>query len=172
MRDQLEIVTLPETDWPAFKEIRLRALRDAPQAFAQTYASAAAYPDSLWRERLREAATGQSWIVFARLDGALVGMLGAFRTADDRAHGRATIYGTFVDPAARRSGVGRRLMAALLAKLAADPEVTVARLSVNATQLAAVRLYEAVGFRMVGEEVTILGDGQPHRELILDKPLP
>jgi ribosomal protein S18 acetylase RimI-like enzyme len=98
-------------------------------------------------------------------------MLGAFRTDDDRANRRATIYGTFVDPAIRRSGVGRRLMTALLAELAAAPDVAVARLAVNAAQTAAVRLYEEIGFRVVGEEIVTLGDGQPHRELILDKVL-
>jgi ribosomal protein S18 acetylase RimI-like enzyme len=172
VHDEIEIVTLPVTEWRALKELRLRALQDSPQAFAQSYDGAAAYPDSLWQDRLREAASGASWLLVARHGETLVGMIGAFRAVSDEANGQATVYGTFVDPAARGQGIAGRLLAALLAQLATSGDVTTARLSVNAAQTAAVRLYERFGFMRVGDEVVTLGDGKPHRELILDKALP
>lgn len=171
MPEEVEIVTLPVREWRAYRELRLRALQDAPQAFAQSHAAAAARPEHLWQDRLREAESGESWLFFARRDERLVGMLGAFRTDEDRALGRATIVGAYVDPTERGRGIARQLMAALLERLAATGAVTTARLSVNAEQVAAVRLYESFGFRMAEEAVVTLGDGQQHRELILDKPL-
>ncbi|CAL9509048.1 hypothetical protein SUDANB140_03602 [Streptomyces sp. enrichment culture] len=49
-------------EWPAVKELRLRALRDpvADLAYLETYDDAAGRPDSLWRERAARSAEGAS----------------------------------------------------------------------------------------------------------------
>jgi hypothetical protein len=39
------------TDWQALREIRLQALRDAPDAFASTYAREAAFGEDEWHRR-------------------------------------------------------------------------------------------------------------------------
>ena len=39
------------TDWQALREIRLRALRDAPYAFGSTHAREAAFSDDEWHRR-------------------------------------------------------------------------------------------------------------------------
>lgn len=96
--DAIEIVTaLPVTRWPEFRDLRLRALESAPAAFAQTWEVASAYPDDLWQGRLQDVHDGISWIAFAERDGTLIGMIGAFQSADDKAHRRVTIWGVFVD---------------------------------------------------------------------------
>ncbi|MEU6406251.1 GNAT family N-acetyltransferase [Streptomyces sp. NPDC046985] len=65
-------MTMPESDekyvvralradeWPAVKELRLRALQDpmAPLAFLETYDAAKARPDSFWQERAAGAGVG------------------------------------------------------------------------------------------------------------------
>ncbi|MEV8128859.1 GNAT family N-acetyltransferase [Streptomyces sp. NPDC085944] len=47
-------------EWPAVKELRLRALRDpvADLAYLETYEDAAPRPDSYWRERAARGAEG------------------------------------------------------------------------------------------------------------------
>lgn len=47
-------------EWPAVKELRLRALRDpvADLAYLETYEEAAARPDSYWQERAARGAEG------------------------------------------------------------------------------------------------------------------
>jgi len=55
-----------------------------------------------------------------------------------------------VDPARRRSGLGRALMEAVLAQVA-EEEVTRATLEVRRSNLAAQRLYERLGFAVAGQ---------------------
>ena len=38
-------------EWRELRELRLRALADAPEAFASTLAREAAFPDDVWRQR-------------------------------------------------------------------------------------------------------------------------
>ena len=49
------------TDWQALREIRLQALRDAPDAFASTHAGEAAFGEGEWRRR---ASRDGSFIAF------------------------------------------------------------------------------------------------------------
>ena len=171
MAESVEIITLPDTAWAEFRELRLHALRAEPQAFAQPYADALAQPDGLWRQRLREAADGTSWLVFARMGDRLVGMAGAFRSEEDSPRRGATVFGVYVDAGRRRQGVARRLLVALLERVAASGDVSCVRLTVNDRQTAAVRLYEELGFRVVGAKAATLGDGRQHRELVMRKNL-
>ena len=169
MEHPAEIMTLQAASWAEFRGLRLRALREEPHAFGQSYEVARAFPDAFWEGRLQEVADGGSWLMCARMDSRLVGMVGAFQSEDDRSQQRATIFGTYVDAAVRGRGIGRRLLAALLDQLAQVDRVAVARLGVNAEQTAAVHLYQEVGFHVVGEGTVTLGDGLLHQELMMEK---
>ena len=172
MAQTVEIVTPTEACWAEFRTLRLRALAEAPQAFGQTYAVACTFPESFWRGRLRDAAEGVSWLICARMEGRLVGMVGAFQTDADLQHGRATVVGTYVAPEVRRQGIAQRLLAALLDQLAAAEGVAVARLAVNPEQDAAVKLYLGAGFRVIEMGTEVLGDGHSHPVLVMEKSLP
>lgn len=166
--DAIEIITsLPVERWWEFRELRLRALRSEPAAFGQTYAAARELPDEHWRSRLQEVHEGIGWIAFAERSGGLVGMLGAVQTDDGRHRRSATIVGVFVDQGERSRGTGHAMLSALLDQLAAAGMLT-ATLKVNKEQVAAVRLYERHGFRIVGHETATLGDGEEHDELIME----
>jgi ribosomal protein S18 acetylase RimI-like enzyme len=163
--------TLPVERWMEFRELRLRALQTEPTAFGLSHAVAADYPDELWKSRLRDVHDGISWIVLAERSGSLVGMVGAFQSDDNRDRRNATVWGVFVDEGERGRGIGHSLLAALLVQLAASGILT-AKLTVNKEQTAAVRLYERHGFRIVGHETALLGDGQEHDELIMELLVP
>ena len=169
MEHPAEIISLQEASWAEFRALRLRALREEPQAFGQSYEVARAFPDAFWESRFLEVADGGSWLMCAKIDHQLVGMVGAFQTDDDRSQRRATVFGTYVDAAVRGRGIGRQLLAALLDQLVQVDRVTVARLGVNAEQAAAVHLYREAGFHVIGEGSVTLGDGLLHRELIMEK---
>jgi GNAT superfamily N-acetyltransferase len=61
-------------DWEILKEIRLASLLDAPTAFGVSYATAAAYSDSQWRERAESGSHPEFLLAFA--DDVAVGIIG------------------------------------------------------------------------------------------------
>lgn len=86
--EDVEIVTLKPEEWQHYRDLRLRALKEEPQAFSSTYESSVKHSDSLWMERLKDAeAEKAQWMVFAKRDDTLVGMATAFAEKErDTAH--------------------------------------------------------------------------------------
>ena len=136
----------------AFKEVRLRALRDAPFAFTETLADVAHEPDRTWIDSAAamasDDATSVVFLGFADDLGPAVGMAGGrlHRERDDE----AVVWGVWVDPAARGSGLGRELVGAVIgwAKHRGRKRVG---LCVTETSVSAIALYRALGFEEVGE---------------------
>ena len=104
----VDIVAAGPDDWALVRDVRLRALADSPDSFGVVLAEASTQPEHAWRARLdRPDPT-----LVAVLDGAGVGMGGGF--APDGTD-RAWIWGMWTDPAVRGRGVGRRIVAELVA---------------------------------------------------------
>jgi ribosomal protein S18 acetylase RimI-like enzyme len=135
-------VVLAGDDWRTFREIRLRALADAPDAFGTTLAQAEGLPDDVWRER----AEGPGPTLLVLEDGRPVAMGGLFPLP---AEGRAMIWGMWTAPEARGRGLGSRLLGQLVARARARGlEVF---LHVTEGNEAARRLYLEHGFAPTGE---------------------
>lgn len=143
-------------EWEALRDLRLRALTDAPQAFLTTLAEATARPAADWREAAVRGATGdRSCTLIADDSGRLVGMAtGYFPDRPEHALDDPSIPALiqmWVEPAARRTGVGSGLVRAVRT-WAAERGAAVIRLEVNAAEPGAVAFYRAVGFRDTGRE--------------------
>jgi len=99
-------------DADRLREVRLRALADAPFAFASSLERERDYGAEFWEGRVAESELGVVGAVFVAIDGPRnVGMAGGFFASGDRE--TATLWGMWVDPAARRRGVGRTLVEAV-----------------------------------------------------------
>lgn len=48
----IKVRILGEDEWPLFREVRLAALKDAPEAFVARFEDEASYDDEYWRERM------------------------------------------------------------------------------------------------------------------------
>ncbi|HEY6538862.1 MAG TPA: GNAT family N-acetyltransferase [Candidatus Dormibacteraeota bacterium] len=129
------------TEWESLREIRLKALADAPQAFGSTLAQELARPEAAWRERAEPSAGGCTWT--ARTASGWVGLVGAFVT-----EGRVQLVSMWVAPGWRRRGVARALIAAVVAWFGESGQGEL-YLRVGADNLVARRCYEAAGFRLV-----------------------
>jgi ribosomal protein S18 acetylase RimI-like enzyme len=165
----IEIIKLTPDEWPLYKEIRLDALLRAPEAFSSRYDDGVKSPDTYWQGRLRDTLAGdKSWLLFARVQGRLVGLIGAFRS---EAGDTVDIISVYVVPEMRSMGVGRLLMEAILAEVGRVPGVKKAKLGVNADQAPAVALYKRMGFRVIGELSGVMGDDQNHLEYMMEKSL-
>ena len=132
----------------------MRALADSPNAFSTTLAEAKARDEAWWREAARRSAEDEGWTTFvAERDGRLIAMAtGMFpvdrlHTLDDPAV--ASLIQMWVEPAARRSGLGRELVEAVAA-WAAEHDSAVLRTGVTAAEHRAIAFYESLGFRDTG----------------------
>ncbi len=164
------IINLPISRWQEYKEIRLRALKDDPQAFFSSHRKEVEYPDVKWQERLQSVVDGNGWTVFAEIDSQLIGMLGAYQKGNDRKEGAVNVFGVFVAKEARGKGVAFKMMEKLLEQLK-QAGIIMAKLTVNENQSAAVALYKKLKFKVTGQESLVLGDGIKHIELIMEKKL-
>jgi len=166
----VEIVTLPAEAWEEYKVLRLRALKTEPQAFGSSLAEMERSMGEEWQRRLQGVIDGKRHLLFARLCGKLVGMVGAFQEKEDRRSCTAYIHGMYVDSDARSRGIGRMLLARLLENLA-ESGITRAKLDVSTDQLAAKQLCLSLGFVVTGSKVQTLGDGKQHVELEMELPV-
>ena len=99
-------------EWTLIRDLRLRALRDAPTAFAATEADALTQTEEEWR-RLAESMTGKALnaMFVAVSDGESIGSTYALVDRTDEQIGR--VGGLWVDSRCRRRGVGERLVGAV-----------------------------------------------------------
>ena len=148
---EVRIVTLDPERWAEFRELRLQALRGDPTAFGSSYEESVEEPEAFWRGRLEDAQRKvENVTLFAEVDGRLVGMMGMFRRFRIKTKHVATVFGVYVDPAARGRGIARQLMQALLDEIARLPEIVKLELTVNTENPVALRLYRHFGFEIVG----------------------
>jgi hypothetical protein len=76
----MEVRQARTTDWEALRELRLRALADAPDAFASTLQKEMEFSEQVWRQRAEGGAWSVSFI--ACEDGAGIGMAAILAVAD------------------------------------------------------------------------------------------
>jgi RimJ/RimL family protein N-acetyltransferase len=151
----MEIRPLAEAEAAIYRELRLRALREHPDAFGASYDEGAARPVASYAEQLRAASVegAQEHILGAfEADGALVGIVGFRRETHAKTRHRGYIWGMYAVPEVRGQGVGRALMEAALAFARTLPGLEQINLSVVTTNTAARALYAALGFVPYGLE--------------------
>ncbi len=146
-------------EWARFREVRLRALMEAPLAFGSTLEEERALPEADWPHQLSRAVT-----FVARCDGSRGpgGDVGVVRLAADRADPEVGwLIAMWVCPEARGCGVGDALVSAVLERARAVGYTRV-RLDVADLNQDAVLLYARHGFTPTGE----VGTHRPPREHI------
>jgi GNAT superfamily N-acetyltransferase len=144
----VELRSVTVADWRLLREIRLRALADAPKAFGTTLDQARGLSDAEWRAR---AGGGGGVTLLALDDGVAVAMGGLFAPPD---RAIAFVWGMWTDPVARGRGVGGQLLDSLVARCR-DAELDGAhhdelRLHVTEGNAGARELYVGRGFRSTG----------------------
>ena len=126
------------------RDVRLAALADAPSAFASTYAQESLLTSEDWADRASAASAGpERATFFAVADDAIVGLVGAYRP--ELASPRIGLVSMWTHPVARRTGVGRLLIGAVLDWARAYGGQTV-ELWVTRGNVGAENLYRAMGF--------------------------
>jgi len=135
--------------WERVRAVRLRALRDAPDAFGTTLAEDEARPAPEWRLRLEDP-DGATFV--AAEGGRDVGLV--VGQAYDGEDGAAGLFAMWVAPEARGRGLGGALVDAVVAWARAGGYRRVL-LDVADANAAAIRLYEGRGFVPTGVKGTL-----------------
>jgi GNAT superfamily N-acetyltransferase len=125
------------SEWQRWRELRLQALRDSPDAFGSNLEREAGFSESDWFDRI---GAGPSWI--AVVDGEDVGII-----SGGEHHGSEVpwVYAAWVDPRVRGSDVAAELVAAVVEWARSTGAM---RLGLDVADRAprARRFYERLGF--------------------------
>ena len=148
LQTSFAIRRLEAHEWQTHREIRLRALADAPDAFGTTLAEAQARGADAWAARLSVTAdSGRDFPLIAERDGAAVGLLWAM--VDEADSTMVEVFQVWVDPESRGLGIAAALLREAIA-WAKSKDARVVQLGVTCGDTPALRLYRRAGFQDVG----------------------
>jgi ribosomal protein S18 acetylase RimI-like enzyme len=163
--DPIAVRRLRPEEAPAFRDIRLEALRSSPESFGASFEVEEAKPLEWFSERL------SSFDVFGAYRGVdLLGIAGFGTNAGPKRAHKGFLWTMFVRPQARKSGVGRRLVEAVIER--AGQSVEILQLTVTRENEPARALYMALGFAEYGiERDGLKVDGRYYDEVLMAKAL-
>jgi ribosomal protein S18 acetylase RimI-like enzyme len=130
-----------------FKAVRLRALRDTPNAFGSTYAKEFQLTDADWIKRAAQW-SGERSAGFLAMDGDTAsGIAGSFLDQDDAT--RAHLVSMWTAPTHRRRGIGRLLVNEVL-EWCRLRRARILQLMVTSNNEPAILFYQHLGFTLTG----------------------
>jgi RimJ/RimL family protein N-acetyltransferase len=171
--NDVTIRPITRDELPCWWEMRLRALRDHPDAFGSDYETARQRGPGYLVERNFGPDSGINVILAAfDADDTLLGTAGVFGDTGKRAH-IAHVWGVYTVPEARGQGIASRLIDAALNHCRAYAGVLQAHISVNVDNAGALHVYTAAGFVPWGTEPRAIAlpgrfDDEIHLALMLD----
>jgi ribosomal protein S18 acetylase RimI-like enzyme len=157
-----------KSDLPAFKALRLEALRGHPDTFGSDYEENLDRPESFWIERVEKLVDNpDGCAVVAESEKELAGMVGVWREEGRKCRHNAHIWGVYVHPAHR----GKKLMDRMIdcaIEWCKSNGIRIVRLTVATHNPAAIRCYLRCGFTVYGvSPAELLVDGRFIDELLL-----
>lgn len=134
-----------------YRQIRLDALLDSPEAFATSHESALKRNDESWIAQADGSAHGDDRATFLVMDEEPVGMAALYRDATDHTEGE--LIQMWIAPSYRGSSLAADLLDHVFT-WAAERGFKTIRAEVTDGNTRALRFYERYGFRRMGS-----GDG-------------
>lgn len=138
------ITTLSQKRWTEYRDLRVQALEDVPQAFLDEPDQAKSLEAKEWQRKMKN-------MTFAEMDDKLVGMIGAYQDEKKKLQHVVNVVSFYVIPNYRNQGVGKALLQAVIYKYKDNPSIKKLQLGVTTTQKPAQHLYMSLGFKQVGK---------------------
>ena len=143
----MDIRQLGEDDAAGYRELRLRGLREHPEAFTSSYEEERDKPLEWTVSRVKADV-----VLGAHIDRRLVGVLGMSVEPRGKIRHKGHVFGMYVAPEHAGRGVGRALVAECIARARLIPGLELLQLTVTEGNVRAKSLYEKAGFRAFGLE--------------------
>ena len=137
-------------DAAAYRTLRLRGLREHPDAFTSSDAEERERPISATAQRI--ASDSPDWVFGAFVGGVLAGVVGLAREPREKNRHKAAVFGMYVAGDHAGRGIGTELMRHAIDVARSLPGLEQLVLTVTETNVAARGLYEKFGFRSFGIE--------------------
>ena len=142
----INIRSLAADEGLLFKELRLGALRESPDAFSPTYEDTSRHHDDYWHNAARSIANSSTVeILIAECDDAAVGLVSG--QVDKKGVGH--IGAMWASPDVRGRGVGKQLLLGVVEFLK-QQGCQIIELTVTETNDAALNMYRGIGFELTG----------------------
>ena len=159
MSTKVEVSLLSKDEWERLREIRLRALKENPEAFGADFNEVQSRTKDGWLKDYNK----EDYLV-ASINGADVGMLYIEVLNGD--HGATCwIGGCWTDPAYRGKGVMRALFN-YIDKHAVAKDWTRQGLGVWTDNYEAIKAYEFLGFSFAGEKMPGSREGKFFQHMV------
>ncbi len=147
----VRVRALGSQDWQTYRELRLAALQEAPQAFSNTFAQEAAFDEELWRTRMARSAR-----LVATASAVPVGIVSVGQAPDPEV---AELFGMWVVPQWRGAGVAWRLTEAA-AEHARQTKHRMLQAWVSTENGRAVAFFSSYGFRPSDQRRAMAGGAE------------
>jgi GNAT superfamily N-acetyltransferase len=145
----VSIHPLAANEWRVYRDLRLQALIDSPDAFASQYEDEAARDDSAWAARVSTAAASASaHVLIAFQHTEPCGLV--WCKSLDAEPPVVELFQMWVSPSSRGTGAGRALLDAAIAWAVTRNAERVC-LGVTRADSPAMHLYQSSGFCPVGD---------------------
>ena len=156
----MEIIELKKGEGAILAAVRLQAAKSDPKAFALSYEQLQKKTKLNW-----ESALSSSKSFVAKEDDEAAGTISLFEDSD----GVWVVGSVWVSSKYRGRGLGKSLIEYVL-EVAKDEGIRYLELGVNSTLVAAIRLYENVGFRKIKTCPSLpYGDGNDYDLLVMGR---
>jgi GNAT superfamily N-acetyltransferase len=154
-------------EWQRFRDVRLRALADSPDAFGSTLEQERDHGRAKWVEWISGWSEATNRAFVALEDDTWLGIAVGSRTGHEPI---VHVYSMWVDQSARRMGIGRLLLDKVV-DWARSIGASGLELGVTAANLGAVAFYERMGFVDTTER-RLLREGSMQDVIVMRRRLP
>lgn len=149
--NQLVIRRLTQPDTTDFFNLRLESLQENPSSFLSSYEEEK-QTGSIAFEKLLTSNDTKNVVLGAFLNNKLIGIIGVYQESAKKAAHKCQIWGFYVQSTYQRKGAGKKLLDAAITYARETLECLTVNLSVEASNIAAKKLYESYGFITWGVE--------------------
>lgn len=140
---------LAPSDVADYRRVRLAALKGEPENYGSTFEEESIKPKLVSEDPIARQADDH--FVFGAFDGdELIGIMAYFREERHKLRHRGKVTQVYVAPSHRGQGIAKRILQTLVDHAFTQDGLEILTLEVVASNPAAIKVYESVGFHAFG----------------------